>query len=313
SGDPGALLAQTGEAVAAAGWNTLPVTGGPPLAPGTYWIVAQTDNVATVYRVASGLTAADFVGWAPQAYGAFPAGISGWAKFASQSFAMYGTVSTAPPATATATATATLTPTATSTPAPSATSTPTPTTVPGATPTMTSTPAATSTPTLTPTATNTPQPVVVFGRTASAGTNDSSDFGYINGSRFALSAPGTLTALSVYVGATPANAHVRLALYGTNGSGDPGALLAQTGEAVAAAGWNTLPVTGGPPLAAGTYWIVAQTDNVATVYRVASGLTAADFVGWAPQAYGAFPAGISGWAKFASQSFAMYGTVSTAP
>ncbi|MHB8378072.1 MAG: hypothetical protein ACYDEB_14130 [Dehalococcoidia bacterium] len=154
---------------------------------------------------------------------------------------------------------------------------------------------------------------MVFGRTSSAGTDDSSDFGYINGSRFTLATPGTLTALSVYVGVTPANAHIRLALYANNGTGDPGALLAQTGEAVAAAGWNTLPVASGPLLAPGTYWIVAQTDNLGTVYRVASGLTAADFVGWAPQVYGAFPAGISGWAKFAGQSFAMYGTVSTAP
>ncbi len=297
SGDPGALLAQTGEGVAAAGWNTLAVAAGPSLTPGTYWIVAQTDNVATVYRFASGLTATDYVGWAPQAYGAFPAGISGWAKFATESFAMYGTVSTAPPATAT----------------PVASATPTPTTAPGSTPTMTPTPTVTSTPTLTPTATSTPGPLVLFGRTASAGTDDSSDSGYINGSRFALSVPGTLTALSVYVGATPANAHIRLALYGTNGSGDPGALLAQTGEGVAAAGWNTLAVAAGPSLAPGTYWIVAQTDNVATVYRFASGLTATDYVGWAPQAYGAFPAGIGGWAKFATQSFAMYGTVSTAP
>ena len=154
---------------------------------------------------------------------------------------------------------------------------------------------------------------MLFGRTSSAGTNDNSDFAYINGSPFPLSTTGTLTALSVYVGATPANAHLRLALYANNASGDPGALLAQTGEALAAAGWNTLAVTGGPTLAPGTYWIVAQTDNPGTVYRVTSGLGGADYVGWAPQTYGPFPASIGGWAKFAGQAFAMYGTVSPAP
>ncbi|MHB8684165.1 MAG: S8 family serine peptidase, partial [Dehalococcoidia bacterium] len=77
-------------------------------------------------------------------------------------------------------------------PTPTATSTATST----ATPTVTNTPTVTGTPTVT----STPAPTVVFGRTSSAGTNDDSDFGYINGSRFTLATPGTLTALSVYVG-----------------------------------------------------------------------------------------------------------------
>ncbi|MDE3097711.1 MAG: hypothetical protein KGK07_17125, partial [Chloroflexota bacterium] len=187
-----------------------------------------------------------------------------------------------------------------------------PTATPAA-PTATATPTATGTPPPagTPTPTSTPQPVVLFGRTVTSGSNDTSDAGYINGSRFTLSTQGTLTALSLYVGATPPGAHVRLALYSTNGTGDPGALLAQSGEGVAAVGWNTLAVPGGPLLAPGTYWIVAQTDNAGTVYVVASGLTSSDFVGWAPQAYGPFPATISGWTKQTNQVFAMYGTVST--
>ncbi|MHB8514474.1 MAG: hypothetical protein ACYDCT_03670 [Dehalococcoidia bacterium] len=189
------------------------------------------------------------------------------------------------------------------------TATPTPTTTAIATATATRTP----TPAGTPAATQTPLPVVLFGRTATSGSNDNSDFGYVNGSRFTLSTQGTLTALSLYVGATPPGAHVRLALYGTSGTGDPGALLAQTGDAVATVGWNTLAVPGGPLLAPGTYWIAAQTDNTGTVYRVAAGLTSSDFVGWAPQTYGPFPAGISGWTKLANQSYAMYGTVSTLP
>jgi hypothetical protein len=352
---PGALLAETGEAVAAIGWNTLAVVGGPAVQAGTYWIVAQTDNAATVYRIATGLPSSTFEGWTAFAYGAFPATMpAGWTNVAGQLFDMYGTVTTAAPPTATSTsvpptptstpvsATATSTPvpatftstpvpaTATSTPVPAtATSTPVPATftstpVPAtatSTPvpaTFTSTPVpatATSTPVPTATSTSTPTPSggtdVQFGITTSAGANDSSDSGYINGSNAAVTTPGTLKSLSVYVGSTAANAHVRLALYADAGN-RPGALVAQSGEAVATSGWNTLPVAAGPAVAAGMYWIVAQTDNAATVYRIATGLPAGTFEGWTVFAYGAFPASMAaGWTNVPGQAFDMYGTLTT--
>ncbi|MDE3095520.1 MAG: fibronectin type III domain-containing protein [Chloroflexota bacterium] len=310
SGNPGTLLAQTGEALAVQGWNTLSVPGGPTLAPGTYWILAQTDNVGTVYRYTTGLPPSAAVGWAPQAYGPFPSTIGGFAKQSGQAFDMFGTVSTTPPPTSTPSNTATSTATSTATATPTVTVTPGgPTLTPTATPTLTSTPTVTSTPTATPTA-----PVLAtFGLTASTGVNDSSDFGYVNGSPGSLATGGTLQSLSVYVGSTPPNAHIRMAVYTNNASGNPGTLLAQTGEALAVQGWNTLSVPGGPTLAPGTYWILAQTDNVSTVYRYTTGLPASAAAGWAPQAYGAFPATISGFAKETGVSFDMYGTVAIGP
>ncbi len=233
--------------------------------------------------------------------------------------------SASPTATSTSPATATntpppATPPSTSTPppaAPTATSTPNP-----PTPTATSTPnpptpTATSTPNPpTPTATSTPAAgstgIVQFGRMSSVGFNDSSDVGYLNGSPYALTASGTLTSLSIYVGSTPAGAHVRLGLYSTTPSGMPGTLLAQTGEAVAVAGWNTQPVASGPNLTPGMYWLLALTDNPGTVYRMAAGLPPTNAVGWAVQAYGPFPvAAGSGWTMFTNQAFSMYGTVAT--
>ncbi len=169
-------------------------------------------------------------------------------------------------------------------------------------------------PTSTPSPTATPAAAsgsVTFGVTASSGVNDTSDFGDYNGSPGTLSASGTLTSLSVYVGATPAGAHIRLALYTSDASGNPGTLITQTGEATATVGWNTLPVPPGTMLAPGTYWILAQTDNAGTVYLVASGLSATNFAGWTGQhqAYGPFVSSIATWTKLSQQSFAMYGTV----
>jgi hypothetical protein len=152
---------------------------------------------------------------------------------------------------------------------------------------------------------------VVFGRTSSVGFNDSSDWGYLNGTRAVLASPGVLSSLSVYVGATSANAHVRLALY-SDSAGTPGSLLAQTNPALAQTGWNTLPTTSNPVVVAGAYWIITQTDDASTVYRMADALSASEAAGWSPQAYGAFPTAVSGWLTYPMQGFSMYGTAASA-
>lgn len=331
AGSPGTVVAQTGEAIASAGWNNLPLSGGPVLAPGTYWILAQTDNVGTVWRYQSSAT---MLVWHQFSYGSFPAAApTGWSTWAGHTFDMYGTVASGPPPptatatntpTATATGTATSTPTNTPTMAPTATATSTPTVTPtptvGNTPTAMPTPTVTSTPTLTPspavtnapTVTPTVAPTTNFGVTNSAGTNDYGDANYMNGSPYVLNVTGTLASLSVYVGATPAGAHLRLGLY-ADASGGPGTLVAQTGEAIAVAGWDTLPVTGAPAVTPGTYWIIAQTDNNGTVWRYQNG-TGTDVVAWHQFAYGAFPASApTGWGTWANKTFDMYGTVTTAP
>jgi hypothetical protein len=213
-------------------------------------------------------------------------------------------------------ATATKTPTKTSTPLP-ATATPTPTRTTGPSATATRTPTKTSTPVpATATATATPtasDAVVTFGRKSSAGFDDDSNIGYLNGSMGVLPTAGVLRTLSVYVGSTSPGARIRLALYSTTSSGDPGTLLAQASEATAVVGWNDLALRG-INLQPGTYWIVAQTNDAHTVFREASGLPqSSNAIGWTRQAYGKFPFAMSaGWGKVRSWSFGMYGTVVTA-
>ena len=181
------------------------------------------------------------------------------------------------------------------------------------TPTATNTPGGpTNTPTNTPAPTSTPGTSSIdFGRTLTAGVNDSSDAGYLNGSPATLATSGTLASLSAYVGVAAAGSHVRIGLYADSG-GTPGALLAQSADAVAIGGWNTLPILSGPLLPAGSYWILAQTDNQATVFRYATGLPAPNAVGWSAFAYGPFPATItSTFYQQSGQAFSMYGSVYT--
>ncbi|MHB8514311.1 MAG: glycoside hydrolase 5 family protein [Dehalococcoidia bacterium] len=194
-------------------------------------------------------------------------------------------------------------------PAGTATMTPAPTATPAPLPTATSTTAPTPTGTAVPPPTATVV-AVPFGRTSAAGFNDSSDWGYLNGSLASLPTSGSINSLSVYVGSTTGTARIRLALY-SDVSGMPGLLLAQTGAASAHLGWNTLPTTATPAVSVGAYWIVAQTDDPGTVYRMATALPSANAVGWAAQPYGAFPQTAAGWVAYGAQSFSMYGTVTT--
>ena len=62
-------------------------------------------------------------------------------------------------------------------------------------------------------------------------------------------------------------------------------------------------------LTAGTYWIVAQTDDASTVYRMADGLTSSSALGWTPMPYGSFPTSAGGWTSVGDMAFSMYGTV----
>jgi hypothetical protein len=223
------------------------------------------------------------------------------------------TATTVPPAN-TSTPVPPVPPTNTSTPVPP-TSTPTP-----APPTNTATPKP---PTATATKPSTPLPptatattvapigtpaAIPFGRTSSAGFNDNSDWGYLNGSLAPLATGGALNSLSVYVGNTSGTAHLRLALYADNG-GSPGTLIAQTNPVTAQVGWNSIYTTTTQAISAGNYWIVAQTDDPNTVYRMASGMSGTNAVGWAAQPYGPFPPTATGWVGQSAMAFSMYGTV----
>jgi hypothetical protein len=238
-----------------------------------------------------------------------------------------GTPTPTPTMTRTATPLPTQTPTATGTvplqsatptATPTLTSTATPTRTPTATPTRTFTATPTPTPTLTSAPSNSPTPTqssgvsLNFGRMSTGGQNDSMNFGYLNGYRATLSQPGTLQSLSVYAGATSPGARMRIALY-TNSGGNPGTLIAQTGEGNVAVGWNTLAVPGNIPLAAGTYWIVMQTDDPQTLLRIAFNQATSQQAGWTAAPYGAFPATMPSWERHSRMAFAMYGSVQTSP
>ena len=163
-----------------------------------------------------------------------------------------------------------------------------------------------------PTATSASGSPLVFGRTSAAGYNDGSDSGYLNGTRVVLSQAGSLESLSVYVGATSGTGRVALALY-TDTSGAPGARIAVTSASIAQPGWNSLATLTSPQIAAAAYWVVAQTDDPGTVYRMTTDLTAGAAAGWAPHSFGHFPASVSGWVSVSGESFSMYGTVVASP
>ena len=167
----------------------------------------------------------------------------------------------------------------------------------------------------TPTATSTPAPGTTanFGSQSFAAGNDNGESNYLNGSPATLGTGGTLTSLSLYAGAVSAGAHIRLALYSSDASRNPLALLAESATTPVVQGWNSLAV---PPvsLAPGTYWIFAQTDSAGVGYGYASGLGAGATWGWTSQTvpYSTFPTTVGRLSTFAGSAFAMYGTVSTA-
>jgi hypothetical protein len=215
-----------------------------------------------------------------------------------------------------ATATRTSTRTATRTAPPNATATRTST----RTATKTSVPASATKPPATatklpatatkaaPAATATVVRAVHFGQTSSAGYNDDSNWKYVDGSRVTLHAGGKLQSLSLYVGATSPGAPIRLAIYGER-AGQPDQLIGETGEATPKVGWNTLPIIGNVTLTPGTYWLMAQTNDPETVYRVNDGMSSSSFMGWAPQPYGEFPDEIDSFHMESNTSVSMYGTV----
>jgi len=147
-------------------------------------------------------------------------------------------------------------------------------------------------------------PIVTFGETTAFAQTDCCNVGRILASRAALTAPGTLTGLSMYV-TSPDGSVLRLGLYADAG-GRPGAKLAEVAEFTPVAGWNTrsvAPVT----LAAGTYWLAFTHSGSTPFYPVdMTGLMA-----FSPFAYGPMPASWPPGTLTNGAHYAMYGTVAT--
>jgi Domain of unknown function (DUF4082) len=84
----------------------------------------------------------------------------------------------------------------------------------------------------------------------------SGTFTGITGSQLTTSQTGKLVSISQYwtVGG---GTNFLLGLYADN-AGAPGVLLASSAMSISKAGWNTLPISNGPTLVAGNYWVVVQ-------------------------------------------------------
>jgi hypothetical protein len=167
--------------------------------------------------------------------------------------------------TSTSTHTRTLTPT--STPTPTITNT-------GACGAAPFTCTHTHTPTSTNTQTITPFPTPLCGATAETlGETNSYSTGYSNWysasplrlymTRYMLDLPATVYSLSAYVSHMSAGASIRLALYSSDGGGNPLIFLGGTNNTGTVMGWNKLALTSERYLDAGTYWIAANMQTSA--------------------------------------------------
>ena len=108
-----------------------------------------------------------------------------------------------------------------------------------------------------------------LGNTTVGAQLDSGDANYINGSRFTMgSTPGTLSSISVYVGAVDVspNNQFQVAVY-TDASNKPGALVASSAKGTLVANsWNTIALSGS--LAANTpYWLTYNTNASASTFN----------------------------------------------
>jgi hypothetical protein len=97
------------------------------------------------------------------------------------------------------------------------------------------------------------------------GTADSFTVGYLNGQPISVGAAMTVTTLGV--NAITAGPSVVLALYGsTDASGaTPGTILAATASTPLVVGANKVPVVVPVSIAAGTYWVMAEYSQTATI------------------------------------------------
>jgi phosphatidylinositol-3-phosphatase len=181
-----------------------------------------------------------------------------------------------------------------------------------ATATATATASATATPSATATATPTATAGAArLGYAAVGQQTDSGNANYLNGSRFTAAGGGTVTSMSVYLGAADAapHNHYQLAIYADDG-GAPGALVARSATGtVAPNAWNTLPLSAA--LTANTaYWLMYNTDASAAAlnemrYDASGGVPYAYSSASVP--FGAWPAAF-GPADVYAAAYSIYAT-----
>ncbi len=97
------------------------------------------------------------------------------------------------------------------------------------------------------------------GYTTIGSSTDSGNANYLKAMKVTLSTSAVIQSLSMYT--KTAGGKLTLAIY-TDSSGTPGTLVATTASITPVAkSWNTTQTTTHPTLAAGTYWLVFETNN----------------------------------------------------
>jgi hypothetical protein len=154
---------------------------------------------------------------------------------------------------------------------------------------------------------NTGSDPAVPGGTFNAGntTQGSTSGGYsgITAVKITLTQGGTLNSISIFL--ATAGVNIILGLY-NDASGLPGSLLAASAVTTSVVGTNTLPITSGPTLAAGTYWLVIQNQTSVNGYYNSSGAGAYNnSVSWTGSLPATWPTSGGGSGVF---DFSLYAT-----
>jgi len=97
-----------------------------------------------------------------------------------------------------------------------------------------------------------------IGYTTAFTSTDNGNANYLKAMKVTLGKAGTIQSLAMYVGTK--GGQLTLGIY-SDASGSPGALVATTASFTPATGWNTAATTTHPSLAAGSYWLVFETNS----------------------------------------------------
>ncbi|MDB5077852.1 MAG: Mo-co oxidoreductase dimerization domain protein, partial [Chloroflexi bacterium] len=152
-----------------------------------------------------------------------------------------------------------------------------------------------------------------LGYTKVGSLKDAGDSNNINGSRFTASSGGTISSMSVYVGAISAapNNQYQLAIY-TDTNGVPGTLLASSATGTLTANsWNSIPVSA--TLSPNTaYWLAYNTNGTSNLNSLqydspVTGVT--EMFSTAAVTFGSWPSTFSA-TTVPSWAFSIYATIS---
>jgi ATP-dependent protease ClpP protease subunit len=140
---------------------------------------------------------------------------------------------------------------------------------------------------------------------------DSGNANIIIATSAALSQPGTVASISLYIASSGVAGDAMMAIYDASGSGGaPGRLVAQTASFALGAGWNTRPVTAPVNLASGSYYLAFLSSSNTTGPVYARGTSNANFyrnVG----AYGSVPSIFGTGIAQPGLAYSQYATLTT--